>query len=65
LKEKVAKLYENWSQTIREMIRQRIEEEGEMDMAEAIILNEKVRRPAPKGWSSLQVIKQCRRRTST
>jgi len=65
LKEKMAKSDENWSQTIREMIYQRIEEEGEMDMAEAIILNEKVRRPAPKGWSSLQVIKQWRRRTST
>jgi len=65
LKEKMTRSNENWSQVIREMIRQRIEEEGEMDMAEAIILNEKVRRPAPKNWSSLQVIKQWRRRTST
>ena len=65
LKEKMARFDENWSQVIREMIRQRIEEEGQMDMAEAIILNEKVKRPAPKNWSSLQVIKQWRRRTST
>jgi len=56
---------ENWSQVIREMIRERIEEEGEADMAEAVILNERVKRPAPKNWSSLQVIKQWRRRTST
>ena len=65
LKEKMAKFDENWSQEIREMIRQRIEEEGQSDMAEAVILNEKVKRPAPKNWSSLQVIKQWRRRTST
>ncbi len=65
LKAKMAKSDENWSQVIREMIRQRIEEEGQSNMAEAIILNEKVKRPAPKDWSSLQVIKQWRRRTST
>ena len=65
LKEKMTRSDENWSQVIREMIRQRIEEEGEADMAEAIILNEKVKRPAPKNWGSLQVIKQWRRRTST
>jgi hypothetical protein len=65
LKKKMAKSDENWSQVIREMIRQRIEEEGQSDMAEAVILNEKVKRPAPKDWSSLQVIKQWRRRAST
>jgi predicted DNA-binding protein len=65
LKEKMDRLDENWSQVIREMIRQRIEEEGQTDMAEAVILNEKVKRSAPNNWSSLQVIKQWRRRTST
>lgn len=64
LKQEMDKSEENWSQVIREMIRQRIEEEGHTDMAEAIILNEKVKRRAPKEWSSLQVIKQWRRRTS-
>jgi hypothetical protein len=65
LKEKMTKSEENWSQVIREMIRQRIEEEGQSDMAEAVILNEKVKRLAPKNWNSLQVIKQWRRKTST
>jgi len=65
LKEKMDRSDENWSQVIREMIRQRIDEEGRSDMAEAVILNEKVKRPAPKDWSSLQVIKQWRKRTST
>lgn len=65
LKDKMARSSENWSQVIREMIRERLEEEGQADMAEAVILNEKVKRAAPEGWSSLQVIKQWRRRTST
>jgi hypothetical protein len=65
LKEEMSRFDENWSQVIREMIRQRIEEEGQTDTAEAIILNEKVKRPAPKDWSSLQVIKDWRRRMST
>jgi hypothetical protein len=65
LKQKMTRSDENWSQVIREMIRQRIEEEGQADMAEAVILNERVKRPAPKDWSSVRVIKQWRRRTST
>ena len=65
LKEKMAHTDENWSEVIREVLTRRFEEEGEADMAEAVILNERVRRPAPRDWSSLQVIKQWRRRTSS
>jgi hypothetical protein len=65
LKEKMAHSDENWSEVIRELLTQRLEEEGEADMAEAVILNERVRRPAPKDWSSLQVIKQWRRKTNS
>ncbi len=32
-----------------------------MKMVEAVILNEKVRRPAPDGWSSVKVIKEMRK----
>jgi hypothetical protein len=55
----------NWSEEIREMIYQRAEEEGGADMAEAAILNEKVKRQAPRAWKSLAVIKQWRKRKST
>ena len=65
LKEKMARTNENWSEVIREVLTQLLEEEGEADMAEAVILNERVRRPAPRDWSSLQVIKQWRRRTNS
>ena len=61
LKRKMEQSEENWSQILREMIARRIEEESEADMTEAIILNEKIRRPAPKGFSSLRVIKAWRR----
>jgi hypothetical protein len=65
LKEKMAQAKVNWSEEIREMVSQRLEDKGQPDMAEAVILNERVRRPAPKGWSSLEVIKKWRRKTSS
>jgi hypothetical protein len=65
LREKMQETDTNWSEAIREMIAQRIEEEGQPDMAEAVILNERVKRPAPKDWSALKVIKQWRRRTNS
>jgi hypothetical protein len=65
LKEKMTHIEVNWSEEIREMINQRIEEEGSADMVEAVILNEKVKRQAPRDWNSLAVIKQWRKRKST
>lgn len=65
LKEKMSHIEVNWSEEIREMISQRVEEEGSADMAEAVILNEKVKRQAPKDWNALTVIKQWRKRRST
>ena len=61
LKQKMDETRVNWSQEIREMISERIDEEGEPDMAEAVILNERVKRPAPKDWNSSDVIKRWRR----
>ena len=43
----------NWSEVIRESIRKKIEEENGRNIAEAALLNEKLRKPAPKGWDSL------------
>ena len=63
LKERMSGVDTNWSEELREMIGQRLEEQegGRPDMAEAVILNEELKRPAPKGWDSLQAIKQWRR----
>jgi hypothetical protein len=65
LKDKMAKTDTNWSEVIREALAQRFEEEGETDMAEAVILNERIRRPAAKGWKSFDVIKKWRRTGSS
>ena len=65
LKEKMSQADENWSQVIREVLIQRFEEEGEADMAEAVILNERIRQPARKDWSNLEAIKQWRRRANS
>jgi hypothetical protein len=65
LKEKMDQIDANWSEEIREMISQRIEEEGSTDMAEAVVLNERVKRQAPKDWDALTVIKQWRKRMSS
>jgi hypothetical protein len=61
LKQRMDQTRVNWSQEIREMISERVDEEGEPDMAEAVILNERVKRAAPKDWKSSDVIKKWRR----
>ena len=65
LKEKMAETNANWSEVVREMISQKLEAESQPDLAEAVILNERVKRPAPKGWNSLRAIKQWRRKTTS
>jgi|GEM_PF-1503659 hypothetical protein len=65
LKEKMSQINANWSEVVREVISQKLQEESQPDMAEAVILNERVRRPAPEGWSSLAAIKEWRRKKSS
>ncbi len=50
----------NWSAFIREAIKQRLEHESERDVAEAVLINERLRRPAPKVWDSTRVIRYWR-----
>jgi Arc/MetJ-type ribon-helix-helix transcriptional regulator len=58
LRERMKKLkHVNWSEVIRESIRKKIEEENGRNIAEAVLLNEKLRKPAPKGWDSTKVIR--------
>ena len=64
LKEKMEQTGENWSEVIRDLVSERLVDEGWTDMAEAVVLNERVRRPAHEGWDSLRAIKQWRKRNS-
>ncbi len=50
----------NWSAYLREAIAQRLKQESERNVAEAVLLNEKLRRKAPKGWDSAKVIRYWR-----
>jgi 3-hydroxyacyl-CoA dehydrogenase len=52
----------NWSAYLREVISQRIKQEDERNVAEAVLLNEKLRRKAPSGWDSGRVIREWRGR---
>ena len=52
----------NWSAYLREVISQRVKQESERNVAEAVLLNEKLRRKAPKGWDSTRVIRDWRNR---
>lgn len=51
----------NWSEVVREAIKRRISEEEEKNLAEALLINERLRRRAPKGWDSTEEIKKWRR----
>jgi len=50
----------NWSEVIRESIRKKIEEENGRNIAEAVSLNERLRKAAPERWDSTKVIKEWR-----
>ena len=51
----------NWSEVVRTAILKKIREESERNLAEAVLLNEKLRRKAPEGWDSVKVIRDWRR----
>jgi len=53
--------YINWSEVVREAILNKIREEEEKNLAEALLINERLRRNAPKNWDSTEVIKKWRR----
>ncbi len=53
--------YINWSEVVRRAIIEKLMEEEKKNIAEALILNEKLRRKAHKEWDSTEVIKKWRR----
>jgi len=50
----------NWSEVIRRAIIEVLKEEEGRNIARAVLLNEKIRKKAPKGWSSVEVIRYWR-----
>ncbi len=64
LKRQMESVDVNWSAFVREAIAQRLKREGERDVAEALLINERLRRKSPKGWDSTRVIRYWRSRRS-
>lgn len=54
--------YVNWSEVVRRAILERLREEEGRSVAEALLINERLRRRASEGWDSTEVIKAWRRR---
>jgi len=58
IKKRMEKLkHINWSEVIRKAIIEVLEEEEGRNLARAVLLNEKIRKKAPKGWNSTEVIR--------
>jgi len=64
LKRQMESVDVNWSALVREAIVQRLKHESERDVAEALLINERLRRKAPRGWDSARVIRYWRSRRS-
>jgi hypothetical protein len=62
LKRKMDEKGLNWSAIIRATIRRKLDNEQDKNIVEAILLNEKLRRRAPKGWDSAEEIRRWRNR---
>ena len=53
----------NWSEIIRRAIKSEIQNESEMNKAKAVLLNEKIRKIAPKNFNSVDLIRKFREET--
>ncbi len=57
MKEEMQKVNANWSAIMREAIERKLKSEAETDRIEAVLINERLRRKAPKGCDSAKVIR--------
>jgi len=50
----------NWSEILRQAIMKVIQNERERDIAKAVLLNDQVRKKAPKDFDSVRIIREFR-----
>ena len=50
----------NWSEIMRSAIERELETQKESNRAKAVLINEKIRKKAPKGFNSVDLIRQFR-----
>ncbi|MFO7795017.1 MAG: hypothetical protein R6W84_02615 [Promethearchaeia archaeon] len=61
LKKKMSSLkHLNWSEIVRKAIKSEIQNETEINKAKAVLLNEKIRKKAPKDFDSVEIIRKFR-----
>jgi len=61
LKKKMESLkHLNWSEIVRKAIKSKIRSEKETNKAKAVLLNEKIRKKAPKDYNSVDIIRKFR-----
>ncbi|MGM0470254.1 MAG: hypothetical protein ACQERB_15750 [Promethearchaeati archaeon] len=61
LKKKMSSLkHLNWSEIVRKAIKSEIQNETETNKAKAVLLNEKIRKKAPKDFDSVEIIRKFR-----
>ena len=54
----------NWSEIIRIAIKDRLDQEKQKNLAKAVLINEKIRKTAPIGYNSTNIIREWRDRSS-
>jgi Arc/MetJ-type ribon-helix-helix transcriptional regulator len=63
LKKEMEKLnHLNWSEIIRQAIKKRLKNESEKNLAKAVLINDKLRKEAPEGFNSTELIRKFRER---
>lgn len=50
----------NWSEIMRSAIERELETQKESNRAKAVLINEKIRKKAPKGFNSVDLIRRFR-----
>ena len=52
----------NWSSVLRDAIDKKLAQESNRDLASAVLTTDKLRKKAPSGWNSVEVIRSWRER---
>lgn len=50
----------NWSEIVRQAIREKVNSKRERNLAKAVLLNDKIRKEAPKDFNSVDLIRKFR-----
>ena len=50
----------NWSEIIREAIKSHLKQEQQRNLAKAVLINERIKKKAPEGYDSVDIIREWR-----